>query len=272
MSTKFFFCCVSLLFGLTASYAADVLKLSTTTSTENSGLLQVLHPVFEQQYGVRIETIAVGTGKALRLGANGDVDVVFVHAPNAEKSYVEQGDFIDRRAVMHNDFIVIGPASDPANVIPKTSVIDVFKTIAAQTEEFLFVSRGDDSGTHKKERAIWALAQLEPKGNWYAAAGQGMGAVLNIANEKLAYTLSDRGTYLAYQDKIELEPVFEGDPVLHNPYHVMAVNPHKHPHVNYSLAKQYIEFLCSEPGQRLIADYKISGQALFYPDAMSQPR
>ena len=245
--------------------AQDILRLSTTTSTENSGLLAVLHPVFEEKYNIRLDVIAVGTGKALRIGANGDVDVVFVHAPDAELKYVVQGDFIDRFAVMHNDFVIIGPENDPAGIASVKTVLEALRKIAESQSDF--ISRGDDSGTHKKEKQLWKQLGVEPKGVWYAAAGQGMGAVLRIADEKQAYTLTDRGTQIAFSDKISLKVLFEGDPLLFNPYHVMAVNPEKHTHVNYDAAKKYIAFVTSEQGQKIIAEYKKGGQQLFYPRA-----
>ncbi|MBE0439748.1 MAG: substrate-binding domain-containing protein [Gammaproteobacteria bacterium] len=247
-------------------FAVEHLKLSTTTSTENSGLLAVLHPAFEAKYDVKVDVIAVGTGKALKIGANGDVDVVFVHAPAAELNYVESGDFIDRKAVMHNDFVIVGPASDPANLAQAVSAADALQRIAKTQADF--ISRGDDSGTHKKEKSVWKIAAVEPQGAWYIAAGQGMGAVLKIADEKQAYALTDRGTQIAYADKMSLNVVFEGDEVLFNPYHVMAVNPEKHNHVKYDLASKYIEFVTSEQGQAIIAGFRKSDQQLFYPDAV----
>jgi len=252
------------------AFAVEHLKLSTTTSTDNSGLLAVLHPVFEEKYDVKVDVIAVGTGKALKIGGNGDVDVVFVHAPVAELEYVASGDFIDRKAVMHNDFVIVGPEADPANVSLAKSAFKALQNIAVTQADF--ISRGDDSGTHKKEKSLWRNTQLEltpeysPKGKWYIQAGQGMGAVLKIADEKQAYTLTDRGTQIAYADKMSLMVLFEGDDALFNPYHVMAVNPEKHKHVKYDLASKYIEFVTSEQGQAIIADFKKAGQQLFYPD------
>jgi tungstate transport system substrate-binding protein len=247
-------------------WAKDVLRMSTTTSTENSGLLAVLNPVFQEKYDARIDVIAVGTGKALRIGSNGDVDVVFVHAPAAEIKYVEQGDFIDRSAVMHNDFVIVGPKHDPANIASATIVEGALTKIA--TAQTPFISRGDDSGTDKKEKQLWKQAGIEPKGDWYASAGQGMGAVLRIADDKQGYTLTDRGTQIAYSDNMTLKVLFEGDSALFNPYHVMAVNPKKHQNANYDLAKKYIEFMVSKQGQKIIADYKKAGLQLFYPDAI----
>jgi tungstate transport system substrate-binding protein len=246
-------------------FAVEHLSLATTTSTENSGLLAVLNPVFEQKYNVKVDVIAVGTGKALKIGSHGDVDVVLVHAPEAELKYVEQGDFIDRQPVMHNDFVIIGPKNDPAGLAKATSVGDSLKKIVATQSRF--VSRGDDSGTHKKELALWQLAECEPEGNWYIKAGQGMGSVIKMADEMQAYTLSDRGTYIAFRDKVELEILYEQSPPLFNPYHIMSVNPEKHPSVNYALATQYIAFLVGLEGQAIINDFKLKGEQLFYPNA-----
>lgn len=247
-----------------ASLASDVLRMSTTTSTENSGLLAVLNPAFEAQYGIKLEVIAVGTGKALRMGAQGDVDVVFVHAPGAELKYVKSGDFIDRKAVMHNDFVLIGPANDPARLATAGTVEEALQRIA--DVEAAFISRGDDSGTHKKERLLWQKGGVTPVGDWYVDVGQGMGAVLNIANEKQAYALTDRGTQIAFADKVSLKVLFEGDDALFNPYHVMAVNPEKHKGVKYDLAMKYIKFVTSKEGQDIIASFRKGGQQLFYPD------
>jgi len=254
----------ALLLGPT-TWAADVLRISTTTSTENSGLLTVLHPAFEKKYGISLEVIAVGTGKALKMGGQGDVDVVFVHAPAAELKYVESGDFIDRTAVMHNDFVIVGPKNDPAHLSSAATIVDALQQIAQS--QTAFISRGDDSGTHKKERALWRSAKREPSGDWYIEVGQGMGATLSIANEKLAYTLTDRGTQIAFANKLELKLLFEGDARLFNPYHVMAVNPKKHKNTQYRLAKKYIEFVSSREGQQIIAGFRKAGEQLFYPDA-----
>jgi len=256
---------VALVMFTSNSLASDVLRMSTTTSTENSGLLAVLNPAFEAQHNIKLEVIAVGTGKALRMGAQGDVDVVFVHAPAAELKYVKSGDFVNRQAVMHNDFVVVGPTNDPANIAASKTVEEAFRSIA-QTEA-TFISRGDDSGTHKKERILWKKAGVKPAGDWYVEVGQGMGAVLNIANEKQAYALTDRGTQIAFADKVSLKVLFEGDNELFNPYHVMAVNPKKHEGVNYDLAMKYIQFVTGAEGQGIIQNFRKGGQQLFYPDA-----
>lgn len=246
--------------------AQDRLRMATTTSTDNSGLLKVLHPPFENQYNVKVDVIAVGTGKALRLGEQGDVDLVFVHAPNAEKKFVASGFGVERFPVMHNDFVIIGPRDDPAGLASLDDAGQALKRIAERQE--VFVSRGDDSGTHKKEKSLWEKAGVNPGGDWYLAVGQGMGAVLKIADDKQAYTLTDRGTFLAYKNKISLKVLVEGDVTLFNPYHVIMVNPDKHPHVNRVAAQAYIDFIRSEAGQSIIRDYKVGGEQLFHPDVI----
>ncbi|MEX2524665.1 MAG: substrate-binding domain-containing protein [Gammaproteobacteria bacterium] len=249
-----------------AAPAQERLRLATTTSTENSGLLTVLNPPFEKQYGIKVDVIAVGTGKALRLARNGDVDMVLVHAPEAELKFVNEGYGIDRQPVMHNDFVLLGPPSDPAGVrqadVPSTAM----EKIAGSTAGF--ISRGDDSGTHKKELALWAAAGIEPGGGWYLAAGQGMGAALKISDDKQAYTLADRGTYLAYKDKIDLVVVFQGAEELFNPYHIILVNPGKHPHVKHERAQHYSDFIRSDKGQAIIGGFRVSEEQLFHPDAV----
>lgn len=247
------------------SGAQNFLRLATTTSTENSGLLSALNPIFEQKCNCRLHVLAVGTGKALKLGKNGDVDVVFVHAPQAEIAFVNAGYGLNRIAVMHNDFVLVGAKKDLAGIKQATSIADVLQKITNTQAEF--ISRNDDSGTHKKERSLWQMANINPVGSWYIRAGQGMAAVLKIADEKQAYTLTDRGTYLSLQDRIELTVLFANTRVLHNPYHIIAVNPKKHPHVQYQLAQQYIDFVTSREGQTILATFKIKGQVLFYPDA-----
>ena len=258
---------VSLLLIAVSVEAVEHLRIATTTSTDNSGLLAVLNPVFEQKFDAKVDVIAFGSGKALKIGSNGDVDVVLVHAPAAELKYVKQGAFIDRKAIMHNDFVIIGSKNDPAGIAQAQSVSQALQLIAK--ENAAFISRGDDSGTDKKEKVLWAAANIKPEGAWYVQAGQGMGAVLIIANEKQAYTLTDRGTQIAFDDKINLEILYQGDEVLFNPYHIMAVNPAVHSHVNYELASKYIDFVTSDEGQDIINNFRKSGQQLFYPDAIN---
>lgn len=241
------------------------LRLATTTSTDNSGLLATLHPVFEKKYDVKIDVIAVGTGKALKLGENGDVDVILVHAPAAETTFVENGFGVERFSVMYNDFVIVGPTTDPALVRSAKTAVEALQRIKFANASF--VSRGDDSGTHKKELALWKIADLEPRWENYMAVGQGMGAVLKIANDKLGYTLTDRGTWLAYKAKVDLSLVYAGDKILFNPYHVIAINPEKHRHTKYDLAMKYIHFITSEEGQHIIKQYTVNDEVLFVPDA-----
>ena len=250
-------------------HADKRLKMSTTTSTQNSGLLDVLLPPFEKANNVKVDVLAVGTGKALKLGQNGDVDVVFVHARPAEDKFVAAGYGVDRKDVMHNDFVIVGPQKDPAKVKEAKTAAEAFKRLAEGKAPF--VSRGDDSGTNKKEKAIWKLAGIKPDGAWYLEAGQGMGPVLLMASEKQGYTMSDRGTYIAYEDKVKLPILFQGDKVLFNPYGIMAVNPKKHPKAQYELAKKFVNYVTGPEGQKIIKNYKKKGKQLFYPDAITNP-
>jgi tungstate transport system substrate-binding protein len=240
--------------------------MATTTSTENSGLLGTILPPFEQMFNLKVAVIAVGTGKAMKLGETGDVDVILVHDPVDEERFIAQGFGVNRRDVMHNDFVLVGPASDPAGCRGIKNINEVFSRIAASNS--LFVSRGDDSGTHRKEKEIWAKAGIVPQGRGYMEAGQGMGAVLQMAHDKMAYTLADRGTYVAYKQKIESIIISEGDPLLYNPYGVIAVNPARHPQVNYIKAMTFIGWLTSPECQKLISNFKQQGEVLFYPDAI----
>jgi tungstate transport system substrate-binding protein len=244
-----------------------LLRLATTTSTENSGLLQHLLPAFERDTGIRVHTIAAGTGKALRMGRDGDVDVVLVHAPAAEQAFVEAGYGIERHDVMYNDFILVGPAADPASVKQSQSASDALARIA--NNACIFISRGDDSGTNKKELKLWSNAAIKPKGNWYREAGQGMGKVLQMAGELSSYTLTDRGTWLAYRSKSPLQLVYQGDPALFNPYGIIAVNPARFPDINHAGAQTLINWITSPPGQRLIGNYTIGGTQSFTPSANS---
>jgi len=255
-------CVVLLVLAAMPAAAEERLRMSTTTSTENSGLLAVLLPPFEKRYGCKVDVVAVGTGKALKLGEAGDVDVVFVHARALEDKFVAAGYGIDRRDVMYNDFVVLGPPDDPAGAGKTGSAPDAFRAIAAR--EIPFVSRGDESGTHQKEKEIWAAAGIAPKGGWYIEAGQGMGEVITMATQKRGYTLSDRGTYIAFRKKTDLVVVRQGDKNLRNPYGIIAVNPKRHPHVKYALATKLIEFVTGPEGRALIAGYKVGGEPLFF--------
>ncbi len=263
MRLWFLLCCLSLTH---FAHAEERLRLATTTSTQNSGLMDVLNPIFEKQHNVKVDVIAVGTGKALRLGEKGDVDAVLVHAPSAEKKFVAEGYGVERLPIMHNDFVILGSNNDPAGLKQAENGKAALELIAKNQAEF--ISRGDDSGTHKKELSLWKSAKIEPAGKWYIAAGQGMGAVITMANDKLAYTLADRGTYLAYKDKIDLVIAYAGDPILFNPYHFIMVNPERHSHIKKDLAQAYVNFLQSEQGQNLIREYKVNGEQLFHPDVI----
>ncbi len=248
----------------------EKLILATTTSTYDSGLLDFILPAFESEYGVEVDVIAVGTGQALELGVNGDTDVLLVHARSREDEFMAQKHAVRREDVMYNDFVIVGPPSDPAGIRGLKSALDALKAIT--NAESPFVSRGDDSGTHIKEKAIWTEAGIEPSGDWYFSAGQGMGAVLTMADEQKAYTLSDRATYLARTlEGIDLEIIVEGDPILFNPYGVMAVNPEKNPAIKVELAQSFIDWLISVSTQEMISQFGVEefGQPLFIPD--SQP-
>jgi len=242
-----------------------IIRMATTTSTENSGLLKYLLPKFTQATGYDVHVIAVGTGKALRMGQDGDVDVVLVHARHAEEKFIAAGYGEKRYDVMYNDFVILGPANDPAKLAEASSAADAMQRIAKH--QATFISRGDDSGTNKKELALWKTANLEPKGNWYRAAGQGMGKVIQMANELNAYTLADRGTWIAYSNKTQLKIAYQGDKVLFNPYGIIAVNPTRYPDINHTGAQALIDWITSNDGQKLIAKFNIAGFQLFTPSA-----
>jgi tungstate transport system substrate-binding protein len=255
-----------LIVGLNTNVFCDqVLRLATTTSTENSGLLNFIIPPFEKANNVKVNVIAVGTGKALKLGENGDVDVVLVHSREAEDKFVSEGFGINRKDVMYNDYLIVGPASDPAKIKGEKSVVDAFKRM--NDSKAVFVSRADQSGTHMKELEIWKLSGIDPSKANRLEAGQGMGQVLQMASEKKAYTLTDRGTYASMKDKLELTPIIEGDKLLFNPYGVISVNPARHKNVNTEMVNKFIDFLISPDGQKLISDFKVQGLTLFFPSA-----
>lgn len=242
------------------------MTLATTTSTQDTGLLDTLVPAFTEKYGVEVRVVAVGTGEAIEMGRRGDADVLLVHSRKAEDEFVEQGYGVNRRDVMYNFFFLVGPKDDPAKVAETKDAVAAMNAIAESKSTF--ISRGDESGTHKKEKDLWKLANIEPQGKeWYKEVGQGMGATLTMANEEGAYTLVDSGTWYAYQDKVNMKIVLEGDPALFNPYGVIAVNPEKHPNVAYNAAMAFIEFITSEEGQKIIGEYKKNGYQLFVPDA-----
>jgi len=243
--------------------------LATTTSTQDTGLLDVLVPIYEEQTDYNLKVIAVGSGQALAMGERGDADALLVHAPSSEIDLVNKGVAINRQLVMHNDFIIVGPTSDPAGVKGMTSAAADALT-AIYNKGATFVSRGDDSGTHKAEKALWMKAGLDPAGkSWYEQTGQGMAATLQVANQKGAYTLADRGTYLSQQENLELIVLVEGDPALFNVYHVMQADPEKFDLVNGPGGIAFVEFMISDATQAIIRDFGVDkfGQPLFIPDA-----
>ncbi len=242
------------------------LLMATTTSTRDTGLLDYLLPLFTQETGIPVNYVAVGSGQALQLGKDGNVDILLVHSPAAEKTFMDGQDGIRREDVMYNDFVIVGPAADPAKISGMKSAVDAFKAIAAAQAPF--VSRGDQSGTNTKELAIWKSASLTPAGDWYINAGQGMGAVLTMSDEKNAYTLSDRATFLTQSQKgLQLKILVEGDKTLLNPYGVIAVNPNKNPKIQNDLANKFIDWLISAPVMQQVADFKkdVFGAPLFFP-------
>jgi tungstate transport system substrate-binding protein len=276
-----------------ANAKSKILKMSTTTSTLASGLLDILLPEFEKDTGIRIKVIAKGTGAAIRDGMDGNVDVIFVHAKARENEFVKKGYGTKRYSVMHNDFIILGPSTDPAGIKGLKNAVSAFKKIAKAKS--LFISRGDDSGTHTKEQAVWKstnillvekstsivksgkrreITSFHPKGSgrWYLSIGQGMGKALTYADEKRAYILADRGTYLKYKfgrkNPIDLQVLCEGDDLLMNPYGIIPTSSTKHPHVQYDMAMEFVNGLISKKGQSMIANYKLHGKQLFYPDAV----
>ena len=284
-----------LLFAFTFGVRAEekVLKMSTTTSTENSGLLDVLLPELEKDTGIQVKVFAKGTGAAINDGRDGNVDIIFVHAKDREEKFVEEGFGAYRLAVMHNDFVIVGPPSDPVGIKGGNDTAAALKAVANAKAKF--ISRGDDSGTHTKEQELWAAtglplttetmeivksgkkANMKFKhpgglGEWYISIGQGMGKTLTYAEEKQAYTMTDRGTYLKYkfgrEQGLDLEILCEGDPLLFNPYGIIPINPKKYPHVKFDLADEFAKWLVSEKAQAMIANYKIEGQQAFFPDAI----
>lgn len=285
--------CVVLSF-CTLGYSADkVLKMSTTTSTQSSGLLDKLLPEFKKDTGIQVKVIAKGTGAAIRDGIDGNVDIIFVHAKAREEKFVKDGYGTKRYAIMHNDFVILGPSSDPAGIKGMSDAGKALaKVVAAKAS---FISRGDDSGTHTKEQFLWKqsgvplekktqkimkkgkekeISYMVPTGGegWYFSIGQGMGKTITFAEEKQAYTMSDRGTYIKFKygktPAVELDVLTEGGADLANPYGIIPINPEKHPHVKNDLAMQFVEWLVSEKGQKLIDGYRLEGKQLFYPDAM----
>jgi tungstate transport system substrate-binding protein len=246
----------------------SIIRLATTTSTDNSGLLAYLLPVFENKTGYRVHVIAVGTGKALRMGRDGDADVLLVHAPAAETDFINAGYGEKREPVMYNDFVLVGAASNPASIKMFSGINQALKQIA--DHKSIFISRGDNSGTHKKEMSLWQAENIHPQGKWYREVGQGMGKVLQMAAELDAYTLTDRGTWLAYLDNSPLKILNQGDPKLYNPYHIIAVNPERFASINHQGARALINWITSNDGQSLIARFTLNDTLLFKPSANSR--
>jgi len=258
---KYFKLFALLFFFSTAAEARDFITVASTTSTQNSGLFDHILPLFSKKTGIDVHVVAVGTGQAIRNAKNGDADVLLVHHRPSEEAFVAEGFGVKRYDVMMNDFVVIGPKA-----LPHTSdAVSAFQAIAKDQRPF--VSRGDDSGTHKRERGLWKAAKITPSGVWYREAGAGMGATLNMAQAMGAYSLSDRGTWISFQNKKDLQIVFEGDPILANPYGVILVNPQKFPHIKAKAGQAFIDWLVSVEGQTAIASFKLDGQQLFFPTA-----
>ena len=256
-------------YSLTANGAANDIKMASTTSTANSGLLDVLLPAFRQATGITVQVIAVGTGKAIRIAESGDADVLLVHHPEGEKSFVALGYGVERLEVMYNDFVIVGPNTDPANIAISQSIAEALQRIARSKSAF--ISRGDDSGTHRKERSLWQDANIEvdaASGSWYRETGSGMGTTLNIASAMHAYALTDRATWLQFANKGDLALLYAGDAALFNQYGVIAVNPQKHPHVNFAAAQIFIAWLTGADGQAAINAYRIQGEQAFFANAM----
>lgn len=246
----------------TGGHARD-LRLATTTSTDNSGLLRAILPIFEHQHGIKVHVVPVGTGKALKLAENGDVDLVLVHDRRAEDAFVANGYGIHRRDVMYNDFVLVGPANDPAHLRGGRDVLQALRRIASQSARF--VSRGDDSGTDRMEQSYWQALGIAPKNaSWYVAAGLGMGEVLTMSGEMQAYTLSDRATYATYRARTGLEILVQGDPRMFNPYGVIAVNPQRYPDIRFADAMALIEWLTSAAGRSSISAFRPNGEQLFF--------
>jgi tungstate transport system substrate-binding protein len=245
--------------------AQQFITVASTTSTENSGLFGHILPIFQAETGIEVRVIAQGTGQALETGRRGDADVVLVHARAQEEQFVAEGWGVERFDVMYNDFVIVGPAEDPAGAKAATGAAEAMAKIAASGASF--ASRGDDSGTHTAEKNLWKATGIEPAGEWYLSTGSGMGATLNTAAQVPAYALTDRGTWLSFQNRGPLEIVFEGDPVLFNPYGIILVNPEKHPSVKAAEGQAFIDWIVSDAGRAAIASFKVGGEQLFFPSA-----
>ncbi|MBI2194959.1 MAG: substrate-binding domain-containing protein [Planctomycetes bacterium] len=240
--------------------------MATTTSVENSGLLAHLLPHFKRASGLEVKVIAVGTGRALKLGEDGEVDLLLVHSPEAEKEFLAQGFGTSRQEIMYNDFVLLGPAADPAKLRSTRTLPEVMARLAMGGSPF--ISRGDNSGTHHREKGLWAAARIEPKGDWYLEVGQGMGPALFMASEKQGYVLADRGTFLSLRARLELEIIFEGGPALLNVYSVILVNPVRHPGIRNEDAQKFMDWILSGEGQKRIGEFTVEGQQLFHPQSL----
>ena len=263
MRVLFFLC--ALLLPLNA--VAETITMASTTSTQNSGLLDDILSKFTKKTGIGVNVVAVGTGQALRIARNGDADVLLVHHRPSEDAFIADGDGIARHDVMYNDFVIVGPAADPAGVAKATTAAEALVHIAESKTPF--ASRGDDSGTHKKEQELWTIAGIVPDGDWYRETGAGMGTTLNIAVAMGAYVLTDRGTWITFGNKQDHVLLMSGDPELFNPYGVIVVNPSKHPHVKVAAAQALVDWLISDEGQRAIGAFQIEGKQAFCPNALT---
>ena len=262
---------------LTIAFASEneprSITVASTTSTQNSGLFDWLLPQFTEASGIKVQVVAVGTGQAIRIATNGDADVLLVHHELSERRFVADGLGLERHPVMHNDFVLVGPRADPASVRGISEIVLAMRRIAEYQQ--VFVSRGDDSGTHKKELELWSAGGIDPgpaSGSWYREAGSGMGATLNTASAMNGYTLSDRASWVSFGNKGELEILVEGDPRLHNPYAAIVVNPERHPHVHVAEAQAFVDWLTSAQGQAAIARFRVDGQQLFFPDVLPEAK
>jgi len=252
---------------------SQTITVASTTSTQNSGLFDWLLPQFTKTTGIEVQVVAVGTGQAIRIATNGDADLLLVHHEASERKFVADGLGLERHPVMHNDFVLVGPGADPADIGGMKDIATVLQRIGES--EVVFVSRGDDSGTHKKELELWSASGFDPRpasGSWYRETGSGMGATLNTASAMNGYTLSDRASWVSFGNKGDFEILVEGDPRLHNPYAAIVVNPEKHPHVKVKEAQAFVDWLTSAQGQAAIAAFRVDGQQLFFPDVVTGAR
>lgn len=267
MKTRFLACLGLLLLTLVAPLQAEdrFIVVASTTSTENSGLFGHILPLFRAATGIEVRVVAVGTGQAFAIARNGDSDGLLVHDTVGEEKMVSDGFALERRNVMYNDYVIVGPADDPAGIRDATTAADALSRIARR--QSAFASRGDDSGTHRAERRIWEQAGISPRGSWYRELGSGMGATLNTAAAMHAYVLADRGTWISFSNRQDLEVLFEGDPALFNQYGSVLIDPARHPHLKHDLAAQWHAWLLSAEGQSAIASFQLNGEPLFFPNA-----